>query len=54
MHCKVKGKELAAAIEWQKTDIRRTLNAGFAGVTLDSSAMFSTPTVPKLIKYMID
>jgi len=47
IHCNVDGKELAAVTERQKTDISRTLNAGLAGATLDSSAIFSTPTVPK-------
>lgn len=47
MHCRVEGKELAAAIERQKTDISRALNAEFAGATLDSSATFPIPAVPK-------
>lgn len=47
MHCNVDGKQLAAAIERQKTDISRIFNVGFAGATLDSSEIFSTPTVPR-------
>lgn len=33
MHCKVDGKLFAAAIDRQKTDIKRTLRAGPPGVT---------------------
>ena len=46
MHCKVDGKLLAAAIEWEKMDINLALSTGLPGLTLDSGSTFSAPTVP--------
>lgn len=46
MHCRVAGKEFAALIERQNTDIKRSLKVEFPGMTLASRATLSTPTVP--------
>lgn len=46
MHCKVEGKLFAAVTDRQKADISLTLKAGFPGLTLESGAICSAPTVP--------
>lgn len=47
IHCSVEGKAFAAVIDRQKIDMSRTRIATFTGVTLESAAMLSTPTLPK-------